>query len=114
MSCDQNSQVVSLNLDTVTKEDEGWYWCGVKEGPRYGETAAVYVAVESRVKGESVRARPTCPRGLQRKLPENISIKRGPRFGCKRQGPGPGEVSFLVSFILPKRASQINIQIHQK
>ncbi|XP_019832403.2 polymeric immunoglobulin receptor [Bos indicus] len=51
VSCDQNSQVVSLNLDTVTKEDEGWYWCGVKEGPRYGETAAVYVAVESRVKG---------------------------------------------------------------
>ncbi|KAI4537107.1 hypothetical protein MG293_013310 [Ovis ammon polii] len=51
VSCDQNSQIVSLNLDTVTKEDEGWYWCGVKEGPRYGETAAVYVAVESRAKG---------------------------------------------------------------
>ena len=114
MSCDQNSQIVSLNLDTVTKEDEGWYWCGVKEGPRYGETAAVYVAVESRAKGESPRARPTCPRGLQRKLPKNISIKRGPRFDCERQGPGEALCPFLVSFVLPKRASQTNIQTHQK
>ncbi|XP_055275948.1 polymeric immunoglobulin receptor isoform X2 [Moschus berezovskii] len=51
VNCDQNSQIVSLNLNTVTKEDEGWYWCGVKDGHRYGETVAVHVAVENRVKG---------------------------------------------------------------
>ena len=31
MSCDQNSQIVSLNLDTVTKEDEGWYFISLEE-----------------------------------------------------------------------------------
>lgn len=51
VNCDQNSQIVSLNLNTVTKADEGWYWCGVKEAHQYGETVAVYVAVENRVKG---------------------------------------------------------------
>lgn len=51
VNCDQNSQIVSLSLDPVSKEDEGWYWCGVKNGLRYGETMAVYVAVKERVKG---------------------------------------------------------------
>lgn len=61
VNCNQKSQVVSLNLNSITSEDEGWYWCGVKEGHKYGETVAVYVAVEKRVKGESPRAMPTCP-----------------------------------------------------
>nr|XP_015104413.1 polymeric immunoglobulin receptor [Vicugna pacos]XP_031545749.1 polymeric immunoglobulin receptor [Vicugna pacos] len=51
VNCSQQSQITSLNLNPVTKEDEGWYWCGVKDGLQYGETAAVYVAVETRVKG---------------------------------------------------------------
>lgn len=51
VNCDQNSQIVSLSLDPVSKEDEGWYWCGVKNGLRYGETMAVYVAVKEKVKG---------------------------------------------------------------
>ncbi|XP_066884744.1 polymeric immunoglobulin receptor [Kogia breviceps] len=51
VNCDQKSQIISLILDSVTSEDEGWYWCGVKEGHQYGETVAVYVAVEQRVKG---------------------------------------------------------------
>ncbi|XP_029788988.1 polymeric immunoglobulin receptor [Suricata suricatta] len=51
VNCDQKSQIISLTLNPVTKEDEGWYWCGVKDGHRYGETVAVYVAVEKRVKG---------------------------------------------------------------
>ncbi|XP_003792254.1 polymeric immunoglobulin receptor [Otolemur garnettii] len=53
VNCDQNSQIVSLNLNSVTKKDEGWYWCGVKQGHSYGETAAVYVAVEEKVQGSS-------------------------------------------------------------
>lgn len=61
VSCDQNSQLISLILNPVRKEDEGWYWCGVKEGLRFGETAAVYVEVKEKVKGESPRPRPTPP-----------------------------------------------------
>ncbi|KAB0377451.1 hypothetical protein FD755_011895 [Muntiacus reevesi] len=77
VNCDQNSQIVSLNLNTVTKADEGWYWCGVKEAHRYGETVAVYVAVENRVKGESPRARPMCPgdsrENCLRKFPSRVA-----------------------------------------
>ncbi|KAM9613224.1 polymeric immunoglobulin receptor isoform 2-T3 [Trichechus inunguis] len=46
VNCDQNSQLISLTLNSVTKADEGWYWCGVKQGHSYGETVAVYVTVE--------------------------------------------------------------------
>ncbi|KAL2770909.1 polymeric immunoglobulin receptor precursor [Daubentonia madagascariensis] len=51
VNCDQNSRLISLTLNSVTKADEGWYWCGVKQGHHYGETAAVYVAVEEKVQG---------------------------------------------------------------
>ncbi|XP_006888060.1 PREDICTED: polymeric immunoglobulin receptor [Elephantulus edwardii] len=50
VNCDQNSQVVSLTLNSVTEADQGWYWCGVKQGQRYGETAAVYVTVQDKAK----------------------------------------------------------------
>uniref|UniRef100_A0A8D2DW72 Polymeric immunoglobulin receptor n=1 Tax=Sciurus vulgaris TaxID=55149 RepID=A0A8D2DW72_SCIVU len=46
VNCDQNNRFISLTLNSVTKEDEGWYWCGVRQDHHYGETAAVYVAVE--------------------------------------------------------------------
>lgn len=61
VNCDKKSQIISLNLNPVRKEDEGWYWCGVKDGLHYGETGAVYVAVEQKAKGESPRAWPTSP-----------------------------------------------------
>ncbi|XP_059944405.1 polymeric immunoglobulin receptor [Mesoplodon densirostris] len=57
VNCDQRSRIVSLSLNSVTSEDEGWYWCGVKEGHQYGETVAVYVAVEKRVKGSQDASR---------------------------------------------------------
>lgn len=50
-SCDQTNQIVTMTLNPVSKEDEGWYWCGVKEGQAYGETTAIYVAVEERTRG---------------------------------------------------------------
>ncbi|XP_054418783.1 polymeric immunoglobulin receptor [Pteronotus mesoamericanus] len=50
VSCDQKNQLISLILNPVNKEDEGWYWCGVKEGPRFGETAAVYIEVKEKAK----------------------------------------------------------------
>lgn len=51
VSCDPNNQVISMTLNPVTKEDEGWYWCGVKKGQVYGETTAIYVAVEEKTGG---------------------------------------------------------------
>ncbi|XP_036129326.1 polymeric immunoglobulin receptor [Molossus molossus] len=51
VNCDQNNQLTELVLNKVTTRDEGWYWCGVKEGPRFGETAAVYVEVNRKAKG---------------------------------------------------------------
>uniref|UniRef100_A0A8C9Q0E5 Polymeric immunoglobulin receptor n=1 Tax=Spermophilus dauricus TaxID=99837 RepID=A0A8C9Q0E5_SPEDA len=46
VTCDQNNRFISMTLNSVVKEDEGWYWCGVRKDHNYGETAAVYVAVE--------------------------------------------------------------------
>lgn len=40
VSCDQKNQLISLSLNSVTKEDEGWYWCGVKDGLQFRETVA--------------------------------------------------------------------------
>ncbi|XP_038204532.1 polymeric immunoglobulin receptor isoform X2 [Arvicola amphibius] len=51
VSCDPNNQLVALTLNPVEKEDEGWYWCGVKQGQTYGETTAIYVAVEGKSAG---------------------------------------------------------------
>ncbi|ELW47756.1 polymeric immunoglobulin receptor [Tupaia chinensis] len=51
VNCNQKSQIISLTLNQVTKENEGWYWCGVKQGHNYGETAAVHVTVEEKGKG---------------------------------------------------------------
>lgn len=53
VSCDQNNRLVSMTLKSVTKADEGWYWCGVKQGQNFGETIAVYVAVEETARGSS-------------------------------------------------------------
>ncbi|XP_075398456.1 polymeric immunoglobulin receptor [Tenrec ecaudatus] len=48
VTCDLNNQRISLTLKSAQKADEGWYWCGVKQGNHYGETAAVYVTVLER------------------------------------------------------------------
>ncbi|XP_008152394.2 polymeric immunoglobulin receptor [Eptesicus fuscus] len=50
VNCDQNNQITSLILNPATKADEGWYWCGVKDGPRFGDTVAVYVEVKEKAK----------------------------------------------------------------
>lgn len=61
VNCDQNNQLTSLILNPDNKDDEGWYWCGVKDGPRFGDTVAVYVEVKEKAKGESSRPRPAFP-----------------------------------------------------
>ncbi|XP_062066233.1 polymeric immunoglobulin receptor isoform X2 [Lepus europaeus] len=38
-----NNLVLTLTLDSVSKDDEGWYWCGAKDGDEYKEVAAVRV-----------------------------------------------------------------------
>ncbi|XP_052056877.1 polymeric immunoglobulin receptor [Apodemus sylvaticus] len=69
VSCDQSSQIVSMTLNPVSKEDEGWYWCGVKEGQAYGETTAIYVAVEERTRG-SPHVNPTDANARAKVAPE--------------------------------------------
>lgn len=60
VSCDQDNQVISMTLNPVSKNDEGWYWCGVRKGQDYGETTAIYVAVEERTGGKSPRVVSAC------------------------------------------------------
>ncbi|NXT83465.1 PIGR protein, partial [Zapornia atra] len=45
VTCDTDNKTVILSFDSVTKEDEGWYWCGVKRNGIFGETMAVYLQV---------------------------------------------------------------------
>lgn len=89
VNCDQKSQIISMTLNPVSKADEGWYWCGVKDGPRYGETVAVYLSVEERVKGKSLRSRSMSP-GVTREgscLPARPS-EVAPQSGYKRLEAG--------------------------
>ncbi|NXA01506.1 PIGR protein, partial [Nesospiza acunhae] len=46
-ACDANARTVVLSLDPVTKEDEGWYWCGLKRNGVFGETMAVELRVSA-------------------------------------------------------------------
>ncbi|XP_036614024.1 polymeric immunoglobulin receptor isoform X2 [Trichosurus vulpecula] len=55
VDCNQNSRNVSLTLNSVTRDHEGWYWCGVKNGQNYGETIAVSVSVEEEVSGNAIQ-----------------------------------------------------------
>lgn len=50
VTCDPNKQLTSLILNQATKDDEGWYWCGVKDGPQFRDTVAVYVEVKEKSK----------------------------------------------------------------
>uniref|UniRef100_A0A8B9F6L8 Polymeric immunoglobulin receptor n=1 Tax=Amazona collaria TaxID=241587 RepID=A0A8B9F6L8_9PSIT len=45
VTCDTDDKTVILSFDSVTKSDQGWYWCGVKRNGLYGETMAVYLSV---------------------------------------------------------------------
>ncbi|NXP54308.1 PIGR protein, partial [Heliornis fulica] len=45
VTCDNDNKTVILSFDSVTKEDQGWYWCGVKHNGVFGETMAVYLQV---------------------------------------------------------------------
>lgn len=75
VTCDR---IISMTLNPVTKEDEGWYWCGLKKGQAYGETTAIYVAVEERTGGESPRAVSTCTQ----QLPMAGLIRKSPPRSC--------------------------------
>ncbi|NXL56172.1 PIGR protein, partial [Chordeiles acutipennis] len=45
VTCDTDNKTVILSFDSVTKADQGWYWCGVKRNGLFGETMAVYLSV---------------------------------------------------------------------
>ncbi|NXW01768.1 PIGR protein, partial [Fregetta grallaria] len=54
VTCDTDNKTVILSFDSVTRADEGWYWCGVKRDGLFGETMAVYLWVtEGRSAGPS-------------------------------------------------------------
>ncbi|XP_073740591.1 polymeric immunoglobulin receptor isoform X2 [Callorhinus ursinus] len=81
VNCDQKSQIISMTLNPVSKADEGWYWCGVKNGLRYGETTAVYVAVGERVKGSQDVSQVDAAPGEESSVREVESkVVQNPRF----------------------------------
>lgn len=51
-SCSTSTKTVVLSFDPLQEEDEGWYWCGVKQNGVLGET----MAVELRVSAGELRA----------------------------------------------------------
>nr|AAK69593.1 polymeric immunoglobulin receptor [Notamacropus eugenii] len=55
VDCNQDSRIVSLTLNPVTRAHEGWYWCGAKKGQNYGQTTAVFVSVEEKVSRKDVK-----------------------------------------------------------
>ncbi|XP_010611435.1 polymeric immunoglobulin receptor [Fukomys damarensis] len=75
-SCDPDSGLISLSLQSVTREDEGWYWCGVKEGETFGETAAVYLAVKEAARGSGV-PNPANPQIANSAPEEEVVVPQG-------------------------------------
>ncbi|NXP24536.1 PIGR protein, partial [Scytalopus superciliaris] len=45
VTCNTADRRVVLSFDSVTEEDGGWYWCGVKHNGVFGETIAVKLSV---------------------------------------------------------------------
>lgn len=46
VNCDKDSRILSLKFDQVAPTDQGWYWCGVRQGQQHGETVAVHLQVQ--------------------------------------------------------------------
>ncbi|NXQ13436.1 PIGR protein, partial [Peucedramus taeniatus] len=46
-TCNTSSRTAVLSLDPLAREDEGWYWCGVKRDGVFGETMAVELRVST-------------------------------------------------------------------
>ncbi|NWR99653.1 PIGR protein, partial [Motacilla alba] len=49
-ACERSARTVVLSLGPLAREDEGWYWCGVKRHGVFGEAMAVWLSAE----GEAV------------------------------------------------------------
>lgn len=102
-----------LNLDTVTKEDERQCPVWVKEGPDAGDRGCLRGGGESRAKGESPRARPTCPKGLRENCLEHLHQAWLKGLTVRGRARG-GLMPFWSHLSFQKGASQTNIQTHQK
>ncbi|XP_051059916.1 polymeric immunoglobulin receptor isoform X2 [Phodopus roborovskii] len=88
VSCDPNNQVISMTLNPVKKEDEGWYWCGVKKGQAYGETTAIYVAVEEKT-GGSRQVSPLDANAPANVAPEEEVVESGVSENENKAIPNP-------------------------
>ncbi|NXR10112.1 PIGR protein, partial [Semnornis frantzii] len=53
VTCDKDNRTVLLSFHSVTKADQGWYWCGVTQNGLLGETMAVYLTVTEGGTGQS-------------------------------------------------------------
>ncbi|NXF93542.1 PIGR protein, partial [Eubucco bourcierii] len=57
VTCDKDNRTVLLSFHSVTKADQGWYWCGVTRNGLLGETMAVYLTVtEGQSDGHNLEA----------------------------------------------------------
>ncbi|NXK89791.1 PIGR protein, partial [Formicarius rufipectus] len=93
-SCSTANRTVVLSFDSVTEEDEGWYWCGVKDNGRYGETMAVKLSVTS---GGDAKHNPELldvdvPSHVELPDPAGLPNPRGGAFSDSglRSGAAPG------------------------
>ncbi|XP_029429272.1 polymeric immunoglobulin receptor-like isoform X2 [Rhinatrema bivittatum] len=68
VSCDKEKRVLTLSINQITPEDEGWYWCGVKQADHYGETLAVQVKIGHEVPQDGMQ-----PEGIPRNRAANLN-----------------------------------------
>ncbi|NXY71294.1 PIGR protein, partial [Glareola pratincola] len=83
VTCDTDNKTVILSFDSVTKADQGWYWCGVKRNGIFGETMAVYLEVTGGELQGKGRQGLSCSSGLRGDTPSHAEpgfIPKGKSF----------------------------------
>ncbi|NWU83702.1 PIGR protein, partial [Onychorhynchus coronatus] len=94
-TCSTSNRTIILSFDSVTEEDAGWYWCGVKRNGLFGETMAVKLSVTA---GSDAKHSPELldvgvPSPAE--FPNHVEPGPGPRGGAYsdsgvRSGAAPG------------------------
>ncbi|XP_027551231.1 polymeric immunoglobulin receptor isoform X2 [Neopelma chrysocephalum] len=83
-TCSTSNRTVILSFDSVTEEDAGWYWCGVKSDGVFGETMAVKLSVTT---GRDAKHNPEL---LDVDAPSHAEIPNHVEFpNHVEPGPGP-------------------------
>ncbi|XP_027750999.1 polymeric immunoglobulin receptor isoform X1 [Empidonax traillii] len=95
-TCNTSNRTVILSFDSVTEEDAGWYWCGVKRNGLFGETMAVKLSVTAA--GNDAKHSPELldvDAPSHAEFPNHVEPGPGPRGGAYsdsgvRSGAAPG------------------------